>query len=128
MPSSQVGFEMRRFRTFFRLMRERAGMGRDKLAQRAGVGKATIQSLETDTDATGLETAAKLIEALPGETLSGFFRKFEDSANNRLSQSSCETERPTVVLTARGHGRQIRDLAERVRILHTSREESIHAE
>lgn len=72
-----VAFDLTRFRNLFRLERESRIGGREKLADAAGVNKTTIQNLETADDVPGIDTIAKLIEAMPGLSLSEFFRQLE---------------------------------------------------
>lgn len=73
-----VGFDMAQFRALLRSEREARVGGRDKLAERVGVAKSTIQNAEIGPDIPGIDTVARLIEAMPGLTLSSFFARVED--------------------------------------------------
>lgn len=72
-----VSFDLARFRTLLRIERKRRVGGRDKLALRAKVNKSTVQNAEQGPDIPGIDTIAKLVEAMPDLTLSEFFRRVE---------------------------------------------------
>lgn len=74
---SAVKFTMEVFRALLREEREARVGGRDSHAELAGVNRTTIQNIETGTDIPGLDTVAKLVEAMPGLTLSSFFARIE---------------------------------------------------
>lgn len=75
--ADRMVFKMAAFRALLRVEREARVGGRDKLAEAAGVNRTTIQNIETGPDMPGIETIAKLIEAMPGLSLSAFFLELE---------------------------------------------------
>jgi DNA-binding XRE family transcriptional regulator len=70
-------FSMDRFRAHLRAARDAHGFGRDALAEKIGIAKTTIQNAEVGPDMPGIETVARIIEGLPGYSLSAFFRQLE---------------------------------------------------
>lgn len=72
-----VAFDMDKFRAALRAERVARGIGRDALATQIGVAKSTIQSAEMGPDMPGIETVAKIVEALQGLTLAQFFARLE---------------------------------------------------
>lgn len=72
-----MSFTMERFRAVLREEREARIGGRDRLADKVGVAKSTIQNAEIGPDVPGIDTVARLIEAMPGLTLEEFFAKIE---------------------------------------------------
>src|SRR5438309_359454 len=89
--TSGVPFDLTAFRQALRVERESRIGGRDKLAARIGIAKSTIQGAEMGPDIPGIDTVAKMIEAMPGLTLSSFFAQIEGlpaTAEAREDQSS----------------------------------------
>ncbi len=72
-----VAFDMTHFREQLRAEREARIGGRDRLAGKVGLAKSTIQNAEMGPDIPGIDTVARLIEGMPGLTLSSFFAKLE---------------------------------------------------
>lgn len=63
-----------------RQLRVEAGMSQEEFANRCGVHRTYIGSIERGEKAITLETAKKIVEAL-NISLSQFFRKLEENAN-----------------------------------------------
>lgn len=89
-----VEFQMARFRNLLRQEREARVGGRERLAERAGVHKTTIQNIETGTDMPGIDTVAKLVEAMPDFSLSAFFLQLENSSSKAVQLNSPVTPKP----------------------------------
>lgn len=83
-----VRFTMERFREALRDERERRVGAREKHAALAGVNKGTIQRAEVGPDIPGIDTVARLIEAMPGLTLSSFFAQIESLQDPSLQSGS----------------------------------------
>lgn len=75
--TSDVPFEMERFRKALRSEREARVGGRGTLADKVGLAQSTIQNAEMGPDIPGIDTIARLVEAMPGLTLSSFFAQLE---------------------------------------------------
>ncbi len=117
MPRFPVVFDLESFRQFFREERERLRWSRDRLADRSGVSNTTIQNLETAGDVPGIETVAKLVEAMhdPPEVsaLSNFFAAYEKkrigTSKNTL-QASEMSDTPHTAESAASHNRTPGDI------------------
>lgn len=72
-----VPFDLSRFRAHLRAERERLIGSRDKLAEKTGINKTTIQNAENGPDMPGIDTIARLIEGT-GLSLSEFFLRMDD--------------------------------------------------
>jgi ribosome-binding protein aMBF1 (putative translation factor) len=59
---STVAFTMERFREVLRAERESRVGGREKLADKTGINKTTIQNAEVGPDIPGIDTVARLVE------------------------------------------------------------------
>lgn len=70
-------FEMELFRQVLRVERKARVGARAKHAKLAGVSQTTIQNAEMGPDVPGIDTVARLVEAMPGLTLKDFFGKIE---------------------------------------------------
>lgn len=70
-------FSMETFRLCLRSEREDRVGGRERLAELSGVNKTTIQNAELGPDIPGIDTIAKLVEAMPDLTLASFFTRVE---------------------------------------------------
>jgi DNA-binding XRE family transcriptional regulator len=81
-------FELSKFKTLLREQREARVGGRNRLEELSGVNRTTIQNIETGDDEPRITTIAKLIEAMPGLSLSAFFLQLETAAQNDLSRQS----------------------------------------
>ena len=92
-----VSFTMERFRAVLREVREDREMSRDRLALLTGLSKSTIQNAEMGPDRTGVDTLAVIVQALPGLTLSEFFRRIEQP-----EPATSDTETPEGVANSDG--------------------------
>lgn len=72
-----VPFDMDSFRALIRAERESRVGGREKFAERIGIAKSTVQNIEVGPDIPGIDTVARIIEGMPGLTLSAFFARIE---------------------------------------------------
>lgn len=90
-------FTMEVFRAVLRAEREARVGGREKHAGLSGINKTTIQNAEIGPDVPGIDTVAKLVEAMPGLSLEDFFRKIE------RRQDSSDTSVDGVPLASGGH-------------------------
>lgn len=91
-----VPFELARFREALKRERKTRVGGRDKLADRAGVNKTTIQNAESGPDIPKIDTIARLVEAMPGLSLSAFFLQIEQPSSDQGNALHKETEIITV--------------------------------
>lgn len=83
---ARMAFELDKFRALLRKEREQRVGGRDRLAEKADVAASTVQNAEMGPDVPGIDTVARLIEAMPNLTLSDFFLQLEQK--NRVQGSS----------------------------------------
>lgn len=86
--TSRVPFDMDRFRAHLRAAREAKKVGRNTIAKKIGVSQSTIQSAEVGPDMPGIDTVARIIEAIPDLTLGRFFAQLDAAEPSARSQSS----------------------------------------
>lgn len=97
-----VPFSMERFRALLRKEREHRVGGREKLAQLADVHKTTIQNIEVGPDMPGIETVAKLIESMPGMSLSEFFGQLEQKNLSASQKTAVSRDTQSPASTPKG--------------------------
>lgn len=95
------------FRAVFRRTRKNRVGGADKLAELAGINRATIYKIETDKSyIPGIDTLTTLVEAMPGLTLSEFFSQIERQTDADSTESySSVTTHPPLRPTAASEGK-----------------------
>jgi transcriptional regulator with XRE-family HTH domain len=90
---SAVAFTMERFREVLRAEREARVGGREKLADKTGINKTTIQNAEIGPDIPGIDTVARLVEGI-GLTLPSFFEQIEALQAGTAEAQNLSTPNP----------------------------------